>query len=606
MTDTSSPTATDADPTADADLTTAAGTMHDDGTGTMHDDGTGTMHDDSTGTMHDDGTGTMHDDSTGTNTAGAPGTDSAEHTPDTAASDFGTDTGTGTGTGTAAAAAADDARVTTLDHWIDGAPVEGESSRTSPVYDPAKGAVQKHVRMATAADVDAAVAAASAALPTWADTSLARRQAVMFAFRELLNARSGELAEILTSEHGKVLSDAAGEIARGLEVVEFACGIAQLVKGDYSENASTGVDVYTLRQPVGVVGIISPFNFPAMVPLWFFPIAIACGNTVVLKPSEKDPSAANWMAALLKEAGLPDGVFNVVHGDKEAVDAVLEHPGISSISFVGSTPIAQYIYETASRKGKRVQALGGAKNHMLVLPDADLDLVADSAVNAGFGSAGERCMAISVVLASESIADELVAKVKERMAGLRTGDGRRACDMGPLITEVHRDKVAGYIDIAATDGATVVVDGRDGEFDGDADGFWLGPTLIDNVPTTSAVYTDEIFGPVLSVVRVSGYEEGLAIINRGRYGNGTAIFTNDGGAARRFQREVQVGMVGVNVPIPVPVAYHSFGGWKSSLFGDAKAYGPAGVAFFTREKAITSRWLDPSHGGINLGFPQHT
>ncbi|TFV98458.1 CoA-acylating methylmalonate-semialdehyde dehydrogenase [Leifsonia flava] len=494
---------------------------------------------------------------------------------------------------------------TTLDHWINGAASAGESTRTAPVYDPAKGIVQKEVRLGSVADVGAAVSAAAAAFPAWNETSIARRQQVMFAFRELLNSRKGELAEILTSEHGKVLSDAGGEIARGLEVVEFACGIAHLTKGDYSENVSTGVDVYTVRQPLGVVGIISPFNFPAMVPLWFFPIAIAAGNTVVLKPSEKDPSAAIWMAELFAEAGLPAGVFNVVHGDKEAVDALLTHPDVASISFVGSTPIAQYIYETASANGKRVQALGGAKNHMLVLPDADLDLTADAAVNAGFGSAGERCMAISVVLAVDSIADELVAKITERMAGLTTGDGRRSCDMGPLITEVHRDKVASYIDVAATDGATVVVDGRDGEFDGDADGFWLGPTLIDKVPLTSSVYTDEIFGPVLSIVRVSSYEEGLGIINAGRYGNGTAIFTNDGGAARRFQREVQVGMVGVNVPIPVPVAYHSFGGWKASLFGDAKAYGPAGVQFFTREKAITSRWLDPSHGGINLGFPQH-
>jgi malonate-semialdehyde dehydrogenase (acetylating)/methylmalonate-semialdehyde dehydrogenase len=493
-----------------------------------------------------------------------------------------------------------------LDHWINGATATGASTRTSPVYDPAKGTVSKQVRLASTDDVASAVAAASAAAVGWGATSISKRQTIMFAFRELLNSRKDELAEILTSEHGKVLSDAGGEIARGLEVVEFACGIAHLVKGDYSENVSTGVDVYTTRQPLGVVGIISPFNFPAMVPLWFFPIAIAAGNTVVLKPSEKDPSAANWMAELFKEAGLPDGVFNVVHGDKEAVDALLTHPDVASISFVGSTPIAQYIYETASANGKRVQALGGAKNHMLVLPDADLDLVADSAVNAGFGSAGERCMAISVVLATDSIADELIAKVKERMAGLKTGDGRRSCDMGPLITQVHRDKVAGYIDQAATDGATVVVDGRDGEFDGAAEGFWLGPTLIDNVPLSSTVYTDEIFGPVLSIVRVSGYEEGLEIINNGKYGNGTAIFTNDGGAARRFQREVQVGMVGVNVPIPVPVAYHSFGGWKASLFGDAKAYGVAGVQFFTREKAITSRWLDPSHGGLNLGFPQNS
>jgi malonate-semialdehyde dehydrogenase (acetylating) / methylmalonate-semialdehyde dehydrogenase len=420
-----------------------------------------------------------------------------------------------------------------------------------------------------------------------------------------LNARRQELAEILTSEHGKVLSDAFGEITRGLEVVEFALGLPHLAKGEYTENASTGVDVYSTRQPLGVVGIITPFNFPAMVPMWFFPIAIAAGNTVVLKPSEKDPSSAVWLAQLMKEAGLPDGVFNVVHGDKESVDALLEHPDVASISFVGSTPIAKYIYETASKNGKRVQALGGAKNHMLVLPDADLDLTADAAVNAGFGSAGERCMAISVLLVVDSVADELIAKITERMAGLKTGDGRRGCDMGPLITGVHRDKVASYIDLATADGASVVVDGRDVEPDGDADGFWLGPTLIDRVPVSSKVYTDEIFGPVLSIVRVSGYEEGLGIINSVRYGNGTAIFTNDGGAARRFQREVQVGMIGINVPIPVPVAYYSFGGWNDSMFGDTTAYGTEGVRFFTRGKAVTSRWLDPSHGGINLGFPQN-
>jgi malonate-semialdehyde dehydrogenase (acetylating)/methylmalonate-semialdehyde dehydrogenase len=342
-----------------------------------------------------------------------------------------------------------------------------------------------------------------------------------------------------------------------------------------------------------------------MVPMWFYPIAIAAGNAVVLKPSEKDPSAANWMAALMMEAGLPAGVFNVVHGDKEAVDALLVHPDVQSISVVGSTPIAKYIFETASKHGKRVQALGGAKNHMLVLPDADLDLTADAAVNAGFGSAGERCMAISVVLAVEPVADELITKITERMKGLRVGDGMRGCDMGPLITEAHRDKVASYIDLAAHDGADVVVDGRGVEVDGEASGFWLGPTLFDKVSTDSAVYRDEIFGPVLSVIRVESYEEGLDIINRSRYGNGTAIFTNDGGAGRRFQHEVQVGMVGVNVPIPVPVAYHSFGGWKESAFGDAKAYGPSGISFFTREKAVTSRWLDPSHGGINLGFPQN-
>ncbi len=501
--------------------------------------------------------------------------------------------------------------MTVLDHWIDGGTAAGSSTRTGDVFDPARGVVTKQVRLASAADVDAAVASASKAFTDWGQSSIARRQTVMFAFRELLNARKDELAEILTSEHGKVLSDAAGEIARGLEVVEFACGLPHLLKGAMSEQVSNDVDVYTLRQPLGVVGVITPFNFPAMVPLWFFPIAIATGNTVVLKPSEKDPSAANWMAALMAEAGLPPGVLNVVHGDKEAVDALLVHPDVASISFVGSTPIAKYIYETGTAHGKRVQALGGAKNHMLVLPDADLDLVADSAVNAGFGSAGERCMAISVVLAVDTVADTLVGKISERMATLKTGDGRRACDMGPLITREHRDKVATYVDLATADGATVVVDGRTGpdelgEVDGDPNGFWLRPTLIDHVPTTSKVYTDEIFGPVLSVVRVSGYTEGLGIINASQYGNGTAIFTNDGGAARRFQREVEVGMVGVNVPIPVPVAYHSFGGWKASLFGDAKAYGPHGVDFFTREKAVTARWLDPSHGGLNLGFPQNS
>jgi malonate-semialdehyde dehydrogenase (acetylating)/methylmalonate-semialdehyde dehydrogenase len=493
-----------------------------------------------------------------------------------------------------------------LDHWVDGVPFSGSSTRTGDVYDPAKGVVQKQVRFGTAADVDSAVSAAAKAFTEWSQSSIAKRQQIMFGFRELLNSRKDELAQILTTEHGKVLSDAVGEIARGLEVVEFACALPHLLKGAMSEQVSTDVDVYTLKQPLGVVGIISPFNFPAMVPMWFFPIAIATGNTVVLKPSEKDPSAANWMAALMAEAGLPPGVFNVVHGDKEAVDALLTHPEVASISFVGSTPIARHVYETGTAHGKRVQALGGAKNHMLVLPDADLDLVADAAVNAGFGSAGERCMAISVVLAVDTVADPLIEKITERMATLKTGDGRRACDMGPLITRAHRDKVASYLDRAAADGASVVVDGREAEFDGEPDGFWLGPTLIDKVPTDSAVYTDEIFGPVLSVVRVSGYTEGLELINSGPYGNGTAIFTNDGGAARRFQREVEAGMVGVNVPIPVPVAYHSFGGWKASLFGDAKAYGPHGVEFFTREKAVTARWLDPSHGGLNLGFPQHS
>jgi malonate-semialdehyde dehydrogenase (acetylating)/methylmalonate-semialdehyde dehydrogenase len=489
-------------------------------------------------------------------------------------------------------------------HWIDGAEYLSTSGRTSPVYDPALGVVTKQVALADQAEIDAVVASAKAAFPGWRDTSITKRQQVMFSFRELLASRKAELADILTSEHGKVLSDALGEITRGLEVVELATGFPHLIKGEYSENVSTGVDVYSLRQPLGVVGVISPFNFPAMVPMWFFPIAIAAGNTVVLKPSEKDPSA-NWLAELFTEAGLPDGVLNVLHGDKVAVDGLLEHPDVKSISFVGSTPIAQYIYETAAKNGKRVQALGGAKNHMLVLPDADLDLTADAAINAGFGSAGERCMAISVVVAVEPVADELIEKITQRMAGLTIGDGRRNCDMGPLVTEAHRDKVAGYIDIAATDGATVVVDGRGISVDGDPDGFWLGPTLLDNVPVTSRAYTEEIFGPVLSVVRVSSYEEGVALINNGAFGNGTAIFTNDGGAARRFQNEIEVGMIGINVPIPVPVAYYSFGGFKDSIFGSNKAYGVHGFDFFTREKAVTSRWLDPSHGGINLGFPQN-
>jgi malonate-semialdehyde dehydrogenase (acetylating)/methylmalonate-semialdehyde dehydrogenase len=492
-----------------------------------------------------------------------------------------------------------------VNHWLSGASFEGESTRTAPVYNPALGVVAREVRLASTADVSAAVAVASDAFPAWAETSLAKRQQIMFSFRELLNARRQELAEILTEEHGKVISDAMGEISRGLEVVEWATGFPHLIKGEYSENVSTGVDVYSTREPLGVVGIISPFNFPAMVPLWYFPLAIAAGNTVVLKPSEKDPSASIWMAKVFQEAGLPDGVFNVVNGDKESVDALLEHPDVASISFVGSTPIAKYIYENGTKAGKRVQALGGAKNHMLVLPDADLDLVADSAVNAGFGSAGERCMAISVLVAVEPVADDLIAKIGERMSGLTVGDGTRGCDMGPLITREHRDKVSSYIELATADGAKVVVDGRGVKADGAADGFWLGPTLIDAVPVDSKVYLDEIFGPVLSVVRVKSYEEGVKLINDGKYGNGTAIFTNDGGAARKFQREVKVGMVGINVPIPVPIAYYSFGGWKDSLFGDSKAYGADGFHFFTRQKAVTRRWLDPSHGGINLGFPEN-
>ena len=495
--------------------------------------------------------------------------------------------------------------IKTVAHWIDGKEYASSSKRTSPVFDPALGTETKNVGLANKQEIDLAIASAKAAFPAWRDLSLARRQAVMFRFRELLEAKKVELAEIITSEHGKVISDALGEITRGQEVVEFACGLPHLLKGEYSENASTNVDVYSIKQALGVVGIISPFNFPAMVPMWFFPVAIAAENTVILKPSEKDPSAAIWMAALLTEAGLPDGVFNVLQGDKEAVDGLLTHPDVAAISFVGSTPIAQYVYETGSKHGKRVQALGGAKNHMLVLPDADLDLTADSAVNAGFGSAGERCMAISVVVAVEPVADKLIANIAERIAQIKVGDGRRDCDMGPLVTEVHRDKVASYIETAISDGAEVVVDGRGVVPDGAPAGFWLGPTLIDKVPTTSKVYTEEIFGPVLSVVRVKTYQEGLDLINSSQFGNGTAIFTNDGGAARRFQNEVQVGMIGINVPIPVPVSYFSFGGWKHSLFGDSRAHGAEGFRFFTQTKVITSRWLDPSHGGLNLGFPQN-
>ncbi len=490
------------------------------------------------------------------------------------------------------------------EHWINGRyfPAGG---RTAPVTNPATGKVLGEVALATEDEGNAAIAAATAAFPAWRDTSLTRRTQILFAFRELLNARKSEVAAIITSEHGKVMDDALGEVTRGQEVVEFACGIAHLLKGGYTENASTKVDVHSIRQPLGPVAIISPFNFPAMVPMWFFPIAIAAGNTVVIKPSEKDPTALNWIAELWKEAGLPDGVFNVLHGDKVAVDTLLTHPEIKAVSFVGSTPIAKYVYETATSHGKRVQALGGAKNHMIVLPDADLDLAADAAVNAGFGSAGERCMAISALLAVGDIGDELVAKIAARASSLRTGDGRRGCDMGPLVTAAHRDKVAGYIDAGEAAGATIVVDGRGVSPDSDGEGYFLGPTLFDNVSTDMSVYTDEIFGPVLSVVRVDSYDQALELINANPYGNGTAIFTNDGGAARRFENEVEVGMVGINVPVPVPMAYYSFGGWKNSLFGDTHAHGSEGVSFFTRGKVVTSRWLDPSHGGINLGFPQN-
>ncbi|NMO02703.1 CoA-acylating methylmalonate-semialdehyde dehydrogenase [Gordonia sp. TBRC 11910] len=495
--------------------------------------------------------------------------------------------------------------VQTISHWLDNKPFAGTSGNTAPVTNPATGAVTGQVALASVEDARTVIAAAEAAFPAWRDTSLAKRVNTMFRFRELLNARKEELAAIITAEHGKVAADALGEVTRGLEVVDLACGMPHLLKGAFTENASSKIDVHSVRQPLGPVGIISPFNFPAMVSMWFFPIAIAAGNTVVVKPSEKDPSATNWIAELWVEAGLPAGVFNVLHGDKTAVDELLTNPAIKSISFVGSTPIAQYVYATGTAHGKRVQALGGAKNHAIILPDADLDLAADAMVNAGFGAAGERCMAISVAVAVGDIADDLVAKIVERTNTLKIGDGSRGADMGPLITQAHRDKVASYVDAGEEAGATIVLDGRTVEADGGADGFWLGPTLIDHVETDMSIYTDEIFGPVLSVVRVDSYDEALEMINANPFGNGTAIFTNDGGAARRFQNEVEVGMVGINVPIPVPMAYFSFGGWKNSLFGDTHAHGTEGVHFFTRGKVITSRWLDPSHGGLNLGFPTH-
>ena len=492
-----------------------------------------------------------------------------------------------------------------LPHWIDGRESPGTGDRSGEVYDPATGQVSARVAFADGSDVDAAVASAASSFPGWRDTSLSRRTQVLFAFRELLNEGRQELAELITAEHGKVLADALGEIGRGQEVVEFACGVGHLLKGGYSEAVSTRVDSWSIRQPLGVVAVISPFNFPAMVPMWFFPIAIAAGNSVILKPSEKDPSAALWLARCWQRAGLPDGVFTVLQGDRVAVEGLLAHEDVAAVSFVGSTPIARHVYQTGTGHGKRVQALGSAKNHMVVLPDADLELAADAAVNAGFGSAGERCMAISAVVAVGDIADPLVAAITERMAGIRVGDGRRGTDMGPLVTGAHRDKVTSYLDIGVREGAELVVDGRGVRPDGAPDGFWLGPSLLDRVSPAMSVYTDEIFGPVLSVLRVDSYDEALAMVNANPYGNGTAIFTCDGGAARRFQNEVSVGMIGINVPIPVPMAYYSFGGWKNSLFGDTHAYGIEGVHFFTRGKVVTARWPDPAHRGIDLGFP-HT
>jgi len=495
-----------------------------------------------------------------------------------------------------------------ITHWIGGKPADCEADRHGDVYDPATGRVTGQVDFAGPAEVDLAVQAAKDAFKTWRRFSLARRASVMFAFRELVRDHATELAKLISEEHGKVAADAAGEVARGLEVVEFACGIPHLLKGGYSENVSTNVDSYSIRQPVGVVAGITPFNFPAMVPMWMFPLAIACGNTFVLKPSEKDPSASLLLASLWAEAGLPDGVFNVVQGDKVAVDAILGHKDIAAVSFVGSTPIARYVYEKGTKAGKRVQALGGAKNHMVVLPDADLDLAADAAVSAGFGSAGERCMAISAVVAVEPIGDDLIGKIKDRVANLRVGPGTdERSEMGPLVTAPHRDRVASYLDSGVREGATLAVDGRAHPVIGGAQtGFWLGPSVLDHVTPRMSCYTDEIFGPVLSVLRASSYEEAVELVNQSPYGNGTAIFTNDGGAARRFVSEAEIGMVGVNVPIPVPMAYYSFGGWKASLFGDSHVHGTEGVHFYTRGKVVTSRWLDPSHGGVNLGFPVNT
>ena len=489
-----------------------------------------------------------------------------------------------------------------IPHVINGRHVT-DAERYGPVFNPATGSQEKEVALASAARVEEAIQAAQAALPAWRATSLARRTAIFFKVRELLTERKAELAAILTSEHGKVLSDAEGEITRGLENIEFASALALSLKGERSEQVASGVDVHSIRQPVGVVACITPFNFPAMVPLWMIGSALACGNTVLLKPSEKDPSASVFIAELFAEAGLPDGVLNVVHGDKEAVDVLLEHPGVKAVSFVGSTPIARTIYRRAAEHGKRVQALGGAKNHMVVLPDADLDMAADAAVSAAYGSAGERCMAVSVLVAVGSIADDLVEAVRSRMVDLKIGPGTDpSSQMGPLITAEHRDKVASYVAGAAEEGATVVVDGRDEQFDGD--GFFLGVSLLDHVKPGMKAYDDEIFGPVLSVVRVETYADAVQLVNENQYGNGTAIFTRDGGAARAFEFDVEAGMVGVNVPIPVPVGSFSFGGWKASLFGDTHMYGPDSIRFYTRGKVVTTRWPDPSTSEIDLGFPQ--
>ena len=491
-----------------------------------------------------------------------------------------------------------------ITHWIDGKPFSGDGERRGKVFDPATGVQSGEVGFASVAEVDEAVTAAKAAFPAWRATSLAKRTTILFALRELIAKHSSDLADLIVSEHGKVKSDAAGEVARGLEVVEYACGIAHLMKGEFSENVSTGVNVHSVRQPLGVVAGITPFNFPAMVPMWMFPLAIATGNTFVLKPSEKDPSASILLAELTAEAGVPQGVLNVVQGDRVAVDRILTHPDVAAVSFVGSTSIARHIYETAAREGKRVQALGGAKNHMVVLPNADLAAAAEAAVSAGFGSAGERCMAASVLVAVGGCGDELVGRIHERVNRLTVGPGTDArSEMGPLVTSEHRDKVVSYLGIGEAEGAKIAIDGRDHDISGEPGGYWLGPCLIDNVTEDMKVYVDEIFGPVLSLVRVDSLEDAIGLIHRNGYGNGAAIFTNDGGAAQLFETEVDAGMVGINVAIPVPVAYYSFGGWNSSLFGDLHVYGPDGVKFYTKGKAVTSRWQNIGQHHSSLNFP---
>ncbi len=493
-----------------------------------------------------------------------------------------------------------------ISHWVSGSSWDGVGSDTAPVFNPATGQQSAEVVLGGVEDVNQAVAAASKAYIDWRDTPLTRRQNIMFEFRRILTDRRMDMARLVSAEHGKTLDDALGEVQRGLEVVEFVCNIAHLLKGEYSEQVSTAVDTYTIRQPVGVVAGITPFNFPAMVPMWMYPVAIACGNTFVLKPSEKDPSVSMLAAELFQEAGLPDGVFNIVHGQKPAVDALLAHPDVAALSFVGSTPIARYIYETGTKNGKRVQALGGAKNHMIVLPDADMDLAADAAVSAGYGSAGERCMAISVVVTVGDAADRLLPKVRERMADLLVAPGDvDGAQMGPLVTKQHLERVLGYVDAGEAAGATLLEDGRGLVVEGHEEGYFMGPTLFDNVTPDMSIYEDEIFGPVLSTVRAETYEDAIDLINANPYGNGTAIFTNDGGAARKFQNEIQVGMVGINVPIPVPLSFYSFGGWKHSNFGDHSIYGPDGIHFYTRGKVVISRWPDPIHRGVDLGFPQH-